>query len=194
MVVLAHIGIPVAPRSDKIKTMASPQKGKDFSPLQSMFHVVPEGHDKPLKQAFYNTAATLFAILVCGAAVAVFHILEVFVRPLLWAVLCGTFLHPFKHTLTFYVTAWLQGLRESGTPLIVGTAILPIKLVDKASEALSSLLFRKFKLIICGTLAVPCLYCLYSFAPVRTIFDFLYVIFFFVYDALGYFHAFWVSF
>ena len=174
--------------------MASPKKGKDVSPLESMFHIVPEGHDKAIKQAFYNTAATLFAVLVCCAAVAVFLILEVFIRPLLWAVLCGTFLHPFKHTLTFYVTQWLQGLRESGTPLILGTAILPVQLVDKTSEALSSLLLRKLKIIVVGTLALPCFYILYTFAPIRSIFDFTYMLFIFVYDALGYFHAFWVRF
>ena len=172
--------------------MASPSTDSKFSTFQNVFQSLPQGHDKALKQAFYNTAATLFAVIVCCAAVAVYHILEVFLRPLLWAVLCGTFLHPFKNTLTSLVQGWLKSLRTSGTPLAVGTVLLPVRLLDGLTEMLACVLFSQYKLIIAVSIGLPAVYLLYYFGPLQQIFTILQSVFYFVYDALGYFSAIWV--
>jgi hypothetical protein len=172
--------------------MASPTAESVRSPLDSVFHILPQGHDKPLKQAFYNTAATLFILVVCCAAVAVYYILEAFLRPLLWAVLCGTFLHPFKNKLSSIIRGWLKSLRESGTPLVVGTLLIPVQVVDYSSETIGSFLVKHYKAILALAFVLPGLYCLYHFGLLLHIFNIVKGTFSLVYDILGCFSALWV--
>ncbi len=40
------------------------------------------------------------------------------------------------------VRGWLRGLRKSGTPLIVGTVLLPVQVVDTAAEKLGNVIYR----------------------------------------------------
>ena len=163
------------------------------SPFNNVLQILPEGHEKALKQAFYNTIALVFVILVSSAGVAVYYILEAFIRSLLWAVLCGTFLHPFKNTLTRALTRWLRGLRESSTPLIVGTVAIPIRVVDSVSETVWYFLGRHFKLIIGIAVMWPVLYILYYFGSLFKIILTLTSVFRFLYDLVGIFAARWVS-
>ena len=158
-----------------------------------MFNYLPQGHDKNLKQAFYNTAATVFVVLVFCAALAVYYILEAFLRPLLWAVLCGTVLHPFKTKLTTVVQRWLRNLRKGGTPLIVGTVFMPFQVIDTLSEKLSTAVFTNAKLILTVSAGLPTVYMLYYFGPLLQIFIFIKTVFVLVYEIVGYFHALWVS-
>nr|XP_032817346.1 transmembrane protein 245 [Petromyzon marinus] len=79
------------------------------------------------RQAVYNTGALLLAALWCGAAVWLCALLEQFLRPLLWATLCGSFLHPCKRALAARARAWLAELRARRRPLaLAALAALPL--------------------------------------------------------------------
>jgi hypothetical protein len=145
--------------------MATPS---NLSPSAFKFDIssfLPEGHEKAFKQAFYNVAASVFVIFIFVAFVAVYYVLEPFLRPLLWAVLFGSVLHPFKQSMTVVLKSWLQTLETSGTPLTVGAVTSPFLIIDHVSEQMWEFslqyVVKVFSIIGCIFIA----FLLYSFVP-----------------------------
>lgn len=143
--------------------------------------------DVHLQNAFYNVAAFSFIFVGLGAAVAVYFVLEAFVKPLLWAVLCGAFLFPLKYTLSKLVCSWLRSLRKSNTPLLVGFAILPFQVLNELSAIIGVFIFRHITELLSLTCTSLALYLLYLYQPFNEIFIIVSGIGMFLYQALGYF-------
>ena len=89
-------------------------------------------------QACYNAAAMVFVFITACVILAVYYVLEPFLHPLLWAVLVGMVLHPFKHICTSEITKWLHYIQNSGMSLSLGTVFIPLFVINWLSKKLES--------------------------------------------------------
>lgn len=140
----------------------------NISPTSFKFDIssfLPEGHEKAFKQAFYNVAASVFVLFIIVACVAVYYVLEPFLRPLLWAVLFGSVLHPFKHTMTVVLKSWIQTLQLSGTPLTVGAVTSPFLIFDHISEQMWEFTLQYAVMFISIIASIFVAFLLYSCVP-----------------------------
>ncbi|KAF4518283.1 hypothetical protein B566_EDAN005851, partial [Ephemera danica] len=145
--------------------MATPQGDYMKSPFDHVFSFVPQGHEKALKHALYNAVALFLLMVGTCVGYAVCFILEPFIKPLLWALLCGSVLHPFKHSLATKLRAWFENLRNSSTPFVLGIAVQPVKLLNKFSDAVGSFLHKYLFPIIAVGVALPFCVLLYHYTP-----------------------------
>lgn len=141
------------------------------SPFSAVFTSVGvQQNEKALKLAFYNTAALVFVALSGCTAVGVYYVMEPFLRPLLWAGLCGAFLYPFKWKLTQIVRGFLRSLRESNTPLVVGATLVPFQLANRFSDFVGSFVVHRIRIFILVFVLTTTFYGLYIIQPFSEIF------------------------
>ena len=112
-------------------------------------------------QACYNAVA-LVVLLVAGCICwAVYCVLEPFLHPLLWAVLIGTILYPFKKTWTERISQWLDGLEGNSIPLSAGLVLSPLFFFNYLSKLLEGAIFSYWFEMLSSVLGVASLWLLY---------------------------------
>lgn len=140
--------------------------------VERVISLLPRGHEEAMKQAFYNVAAIFLFIMMAGATMAVYFILEPFVKPLLWAILVGSVLHPIKQKSAVATCNWLSQLQEENTLLIFGFLSVPLQVVNMSAEWMGNTLINNLKSILILTVSFPLVHIFnqyYSFS------DFVYV-------------------
>ncbi|XP_077264780.1 transmembrane protein 245 isoform X1 [Temnothorax americanus] len=121
------------------------------SPMDNLFNMLSgfsAGQEKALKQGIYNAVALFFLCLVSAAGYGLYIILSPFVKPLIWALLCGSVLFPFKCSLSTTVHSWFAKVEASQTPLVVNVGLLPVHIFDNVSEKVGSFLWTRIKYIV----------------------------------------------
>nr|CAH7737375.1 unnamed protein product [Callosobruchus chinensis] len=138
------------------------------SPLENIFSVIgslPQGHDKPVKHALYNAVALFLLFLSCAAGYAVYMILEPFIKPLMWAVLVGSALHPIKRSLRYKFQTWFETLECTNTPVVFGIILIPFNILNDLSEFIGEIIWTRLKLIIAACILIPVLHLIYFYTP-----------------------------
>ncbi|XP_034941416.1 transmembrane protein 245 isoform X2 [Chelonus insularis] len=138
------------------------------TPMDNLMNVLSGfsiGHEKALKQGVYNAVALLLLCLVCTATYGLYIILQPFVKPLIWALLCGSVLFPFKFYITNTVNSWFAETESSHEPLLVNFAMVPIKIMDRISEGIGSFLYGHLKYVGIALASAGVAFLVYSYTP-----------------------------
>lgn len=116
--------------------------------LLNMLSGLSAGHEKALKQGIYNAVAIFLLCVVCAAGFGLYIVLSPFLKPLIWALLCGSVLYPFKSSLSTIVQSWFVQTEKSSKPLIISLTLLPVNIFDQLSELIGSFLQKYLRYIL----------------------------------------------
>ncbi|XP_014205966.1 transmembrane protein 245 isoform X2 [Copidosoma floridanum] len=123
------------------------------------------GHEKALKQGIYNAVALLLLCIVCSAGYGLYIVLGPFLKPLIWALLCGAVLFPIKSSLATVVHSWFSTTQESHKPFLLSLALVPINIFDTTSELIGLVLQNHLRYILCAFMSFTTLLTIYNYTP-----------------------------
>ena len=133
--------------------------------LLSMLSGLSAGHEKALKQGIYNAVALFLLCVVCAAGYGLCIVLNPFLKPLIWALLCGSVLFPFKSSLSTIVQSWFTATEESNKPFLFSLSIVPISIFDKISDTVGSSLQKYLRYILSAVVILLGILMVYKYTP-----------------------------
>lgn len=126
------------------------QKRRRPSLAQKLWGVVSDDKTKQqaLQAATYTGVVNVLICLFVAVLVATYLVLQSFLKPLLWASLCGVVLFPFKCKGTAVFAGWLSRLERERVPLLVGMFLLPFHLFSLLSSRCEQIIFKWKRLTV----------------------------------------------
>ncbi|XP_014260347.1 transmembrane protein 245-like [Cimex lectularius] len=130
-------------------------------------------NERDVKMALYNSLAFLFVLLCILSFCSVYFILQPFLKSLLWALLCGSALHPFKERLSEKLRSEIGFLESSERPFSISVLLVPFYTVDWISNIFGKILKHNIYLIVKCSLFVFLAGLFYFYTPsvIFTIFN-----------------------
>ena len=115
-----------------------------------------------LQHAIYNAIALVGVGLLCLAVVTLYYcVLGVFLRPLAWALCCGSMLHPLKRSLTATLRCRLHHLASRRVLLVVAVVLAPLWVLHATARECKRV-YETHRAIVLGVPALlAVLYCVY---------------------------------
>jgi len=179
--------------------MKSPRKGvikspynrgsrleKSISVLETVTTMVPIAHKKALTQALY-TAGTIATFLIFGIiSYYTYDVLKVFIKPLLWALLCGSFLFPVKYRLHKYTELHLKRFQEENKSMITEVICSPFYALFSYSELIGSNFINHYQMILFSFSILAVVKILYHFELISNFFGVLFFCSTYFYTAIYY--------
>lgn len=142
-------------------TKPSPSFRRATESFNHLWYNLRTGNQSALKGAMYN----LVIVIAVAAIIAVCLVLGPFLKPLLWSVLIGAVLFPFKSSLSFGLKRWFARIEEEDTHLLVGVVLAPLQALEAFGEYLTSVFMKHMQYILGGAFSLLMLGLFVSYAP-----------------------------
>uniref|UniRef100_A0A1B6DQP2 Uncharacterized protein n=1 Tax=Clastoptera arizonana TaxID=38151 RepID=A0A1B6DQP2_9HEMI len=133
-------------------------------------------YEKSFQDVFLNFFSLLLTIVFSFSVWGVFMILQPFLKPLIWALLFGSVLHPFKHMLTKKFIKWIDTMENTPVQLyLLQLVTTPLKLTLNFSIYFGDLIMKYAIALISIILGFLMVGLIYNYTP-NFIYYLLYII------------------
>ncbi|XP_014240772.1 transmembrane protein 245-like [Cimex lectularius] len=145
-----------------------PRKKKSVFSMGEIFNTFSndgESNDKAFKLAMFNALAMIVVLISVITLSGVYFILQPFIKPLAWALLCGSALHPFKEIIANKCRREIDNLESSSRPVYVNLLLIPFDLTSRWSDSIGDFLVDRMKIIITFLLVLSTMSGFYFYTP-----------------------------